>query len=123
MSDYEKHILERIDVAVQGSISRNAIDFAVEKSIDYTVDSLVLRLRAFMWGEKSAPDDVIRYPTTWWDAVKQRWLPRWLLKRYPANYTVHRVRHKISYSNLLKNKIPTCQEYVVPIVYSDRWQE
>jgi hypothetical protein len=26
----------------------------------------------------------VTWPATWWDAVKQRWFPRWALRRWPA---------------------------------------
>lgn len=37
--------------------------------------------------------DIIRieYPATWWDAVKDRWYPAWAKKRWPVNYTIHKL--------------------------------
>jgi hypothetical protein len=29
-----------------------------------------------------------KYPTTWWDAVKARFFPQWLLRRLPVQWTV-----------------------------------
>ena len=29
---------------------------------------------------------LIRFPQTWLDAVKERWLPEWAKKRYPVRY-------------------------------------
>jgi len=29
----------------------------------------------------------ISFPSDWWEAVKERWFPEWLLKRYPVEYT------------------------------------
>jgi hypothetical protein len=29
-----------------------------------------------------------RYPRDWWEAFKERWFPRFLLRRYPVQYVV-----------------------------------
>jgi len=31
-------------------------------------------------------DPLCRYPVDWWQAVKERWFPPWLLRRYPVRY-------------------------------------
>lgn len=28
----------------------------------------------------------LKYPRTWWDAVKARWFPKWLLRKFPIKY-------------------------------------
>jgi hypothetical protein len=30
----------------------------------------------------------VQYPKDWWEAFKERWFPKWLLKRYPVRYRV-----------------------------------
>lgn len=30
--------------------------------------------------------EVIRFPATWWDAVKERFAPDWMLARWPIQY-------------------------------------
>lgn len=37
-----------------------------------------------------------RWPSDWWQAFKERWFPKWWLKRWPVNYqtiSVHRRIH------------------------------
>lgn len=31
--------------------------------------------------------DTVRAPSDWWEAVKERWLPAWALRRWPVRYT------------------------------------
>ncbi len=35
--------------------------------------------------------ETIKTPNTWFDAFKFEVLPKWLLKRFPANYTKHKL--------------------------------
>src|SRR3990167_6914606 len=35
------------------------------------------------------------YPSTWWDAVKQRWFPKWALNRWPV--VMNRIDGEILY--------------------------
>jgi hypothetical protein len=30
--------------------------------------------------------EVVKYPSSWWDAVKERFAPQWFLKRYPSTF-------------------------------------
>ena len=53
-----------------------------EYDIDYLEMKRVLYLKVM--GEKL---ETFSFPTTWVDAVKARWFPGWLLRRYPASYT------------------------------------
>lgn len=42
-----------------------------------------------------------RYPTTWWDAFKERWFPAVLCKRWPVHYTYIKLEAKLLYPKLL----------------------
>ena len=33
----------------------------------------------------------IHYPSTWWQAFKQHFFPRWLLRWFPVEYTGHKI--------------------------------
>lgn len=49
-------------------------------------DQLFAQLKGYLWGER-AYIEYVRYPDDWWEAFKERWFPRWLLKRYPVRLT------------------------------------
>ena len=50
--------------------------------------------------------DIVEYPETWWDAVKERWFPAWAKKRWPVNWNTVRA-HEL-YPNI---KIPKYRKY------------
>ena len=36
-----------------------------------------------------------RWPTNWWEAVKERWFPDWALERWPVKYRVLKIDRKV----------------------------
>ncbi len=55
--------------------------------LDQISRQLVLELRSFVLGKKAERIDIEeKWPADWWQAVKERWLPAWFLKRYPVQY-------------------------------------
>lgn len=43
------------------------------------------------------PEKRFEYPSTWWDALKERWYPAWALRRWPAARTVVTWSPKVVY--------------------------
>jgi hypothetical protein len=76
--------LEPILAAVQQMYSRDQIVARAEWMFD--LDRMVVRLQRFILSERLA-DESVRWPTTWWDAFKERWFPNWALRRWPAAYS------------------------------------
>jgi hypothetical protein len=81
--------LRKLTFAVQATIAR---EYAFEGStvlharVDFLTGNMVLDLRAHVLG-KTIGTPHVEYPATWWDALKRRWFPAWLLSRFPALMT------------------------------------
>ena len=91
--------LEKIKIAIAESVSNELLGVAVEcKDIadDFIKNRMTLLVHGYIWGE-SGKTQTIRYPATWWDAVKERWFPQWLLARYPVTYREHEISLKTLY--------------------------
>lgn len=41
-------------------------------------------------------DFQVSYPANWWEAVKERFAPKWFLKRYPVKYETKGVKESYS---------------------------
>lgn len=54
---------------------------------DHAKQRLVMELRAFIYGKDHPKKHIIRYPETWWEAVKERFAPAWFRDRWPVRYT------------------------------------
>jgi hypothetical protein len=57
-------------------------------------DQVDIAVRGFLYAENVKE---IKYPRDWWQAVKERWLPDWLRRRFPVVYV--RVNIKAIYQN------------------------
>lgn len=100
---------------------------------DHMLGDLVLRLRAEIFAEHPpGKEQVIEHPTTWLDAVKQRWVPGWAVKRWPklqARMTRHVITPQILYPGLKASVPDTChvmkvavrKEYVPEFVDRTEW--
>jgi len=66
---------------------------------------MVVSIRGYVWSKEIFREvftevvDEIVYPATWWDAVKERWYPKFLKRIFPPKYickdkVIHKtVRH------------------------------
>lgn len=53
---------------------------------DYVTENLVRTLHAYVWSRKENSKSV-SYPADWFEAFKERWFPKWALKRWPVKIT------------------------------------
>ena len=90
----EKTTLEAFTLAAQTRISASLIeDFgeepkvSIHEHVDFMSDSLCLMLKQKIWG-KQVKEVNIRYPRDWWEAVKERFAPKWFKKRWPVEYSL-----------------------------------
>jgi hypothetical protein len=86
-------------------------------------DDLVLRLRAHLWRQPEQRVFEENFPMTWWDAVKERFCPRWLRQRgwVRVNFTKVRVDARVVYRDL-KIMLPDERHYVELVVDELGWQ-
>lgn len=72
--------------------------------------ALVYRLMSFVWAD--APKQIkVSYPSTWWQHFKQRWFPKWVLKKWPVKLTIKIMEAQHYYPNLPQ----TCPENLAQI--------
>jgi hypothetical protein len=61
-------------------------------------------------------DFSMRAPRDWWNAVKERWFPKWLLRKYPVQYTTQEVVISVLYPKL---RLPPGEKYLMVNVKQD----
>jgi hypothetical protein len=66
---------------------------------DPTMQSTILSLTAFVLGDKIETVSV-SHPTTWWDAFKVRWFPKWALERWPADVSRYELTADVFYPDI-----------------------
>lgn len=78
--------LQAVQAAVARYIPKESFEGAtLDAEWCYDIDAMAVRLKRYVMSERLA-DETVSWPATWWDAVKERWFPDWLLRRYPVEY-------------------------------------
>lgn len=95
-------VLERTNFYCQselGGAILNGREVDLLRMLDAETHRMVIRMRGFLWGE-TVGEHVVSYPADWWQALKDRWFPWWLLRRYPVRRTSVRFDVKAVYPTL-----------------------
>jgi hypothetical protein len=107
-SEIQQYVLPVLKLTAQRALDESQIQFAnlgsIEQYTHHVAKELIFSLTA-----RVANKDLgsFQHPKDWWQAVKERWAPKWFLKKYPVEYTVYTA--KAFYPDI---KIPDHQEYV-----------
>lgn len=80
----------------------------------------ILTIYGRLLGQKNLKEVEIKYPSDWLQAVKERFAPKWYLKRYPVKYKVFTFSADLLYPELHK-KIKMPEEPHQVIV--SKWME
>lgn len=73
---------------------------------DSMMGNMCLALLSYVWADPPIESIKCEWPATWWQHVKQRWAPRWCLKRWPV-----RMEHRIMEAQHYYPNLPqTCPE-------------
>lgn len=93
----ESHNLERVRYGIAQVLSRELLN--VEVTAEIYADEILMRIRHDVFVEKF-PEHTISYPEDWWQAFKERWFTKFLLRRYPVRYTEHRISLSVLYPDM-----------------------
>lgn len=117
-SSYPQVTLEKIAFGLEQHISPRLLQDAHVKLEKILGDNIEMQLRGYLWGEQWPEREAARYPSDWWQALKERWFPRWARQRWPVRYTIVKVRANVVYPD--KRISLPADRYVVPIYVSSR---
>jgi len=79
--------LERMKFSLRQILSGAFVESMVDLEVDRMADHIAADLTGIVLGHKFQHHEV-KYPADWWQAVKERWFPRWAKKRWPVVYIV-----------------------------------
>lgn len=69
---------------------------SINKFTEQVSRELVLRIQAHVLGYDHAPIN-LAIAATWWDGIKERFFPKWWLKRWPVRYEKFSINTKLLY--------------------------
>lgn len=91
--------LKRFAFNIQHKVSKALmLDTSVDVS-DFYAETFTVNLRVYLYGIDHKGVE-IKYPRDWVEALKERWLPEWLKKRYPVKYTVRKINFREIYPKI-----------------------
>lgn len=89
MFKLNERTLERFKFTVSAVLNETELITSSNLGFEYyyneVLNAMVLKLHAYLASER-LQHIIVRYPKDWWQAFKERWFPRWLLKRFPVKY-------------------------------------
>jgi len=110
--------LERLKWVILQSLSEEFIqadDVAWEQFGCFMANAITLRIKGHIFGQKLEQREV-SYPSTWWDAVKERFFPAWLLVRFPVTYKILRLEGWATYPKL---SLPGQETFYIERLFED----
>jgi hypothetical protein len=89
----DRRVAQIFEVAVSQMLSREDMEglasrLRLEEHMDREMRRLIWTLRASVCGKDKVDTyyKYFRWPENWWEAVKERWFPEFLLRRHPVKY-------------------------------------
>ena len=76
-------VLQKIKFAI------TLIENCYPQDLRYDTEKDIMRdriIHAISWNLLGKDIETRKYPSTWWDAFKDRWFPKFLKKRFPVNW-------------------------------------
>lgn len=94
---FQQIVLDRIRFHLQQMVSdcqlNSLRDAEVYARVDQWAKALVFGLEVAVPGRIVSQEEAVDHfqskaPADWWQSFRERWLPRWWLKRWPVKYRV-----------------------------------
>lgn len=74
-------VRQELDAAIMGA----TCDVNIQLSA--MAERMVASIRGYVWAATTENHFSVRYPADWREALKERFFPKWALKRFPVKYT------------------------------------
>lgn len=102
MSDYRELRLAYGRACTSLAMDELAASEMMDMQAHYDVVMRATLVRINRWVlEQEAERILCSYPADWWQAVRQRWAPKWWLKRHPVQMTTKMATVKATYPTLI----------------------
>ena len=77
--------LEKLRYAVSIPLAKEFLLEDVKFVADEITGMIILQVHGYVWAQSLCD---YKHPENWKEALKERWFPKWLLKRFPVKYAV-----------------------------------
>lgn len=110
---YKKVVLERMMYHSVEHIDPCVLEPRFNIVEDFSVGGLIASMRGYVWAEEIQDDTAsltVEWPATVWQAFKDRWFPRWALRRWPVKLASRTTTHRF----IVRATLPE-YKYVAPV--------
>jgi len=96
-TELDRKVLEAMKFSLYTAMAKYDVQHGnMRLMVENAADRMGFTISTTIYGEKVESRHVT-YPTTWLDAFKLRWFPKWALERWPANQTTFGFDARILY--------------------------
>lgn len=118
-SVFKKVLLSRLQLYYQNvEMAHPLQNLQVHEIRSMMADQIIRTIAWEVAGLKEVVVDV-RFPVTWWDAFKDRWFPKFMLKRWPAQFREIHVDKMTAFPAI--SLPPNCGKSIVVLTKNDRF--
>jgi hypothetical protein len=126
MMDYESTLLRKHQFYALQTISMEEFNSLrvdhLEPIRSMCKDELEFRVRSFVYGTDKE-EEKVTYPKDWWQAFKERWFSRWMLKRWPVRYITVKMSKYAVYPTLPVQPGGKLEYHIcIPKLEKDQWE-
>ena len=86
MRSEDEIVLERYINGYQQVLEKEFFDCCVEAVRDKMRERIILSIKAYVLADNFKHYEH-KYPKDWWQSFKDRWFPKWILRKWPVVYT------------------------------------
>jgi hypothetical protein len=95
MEDIEEITFKRKDYRSRVEIDKRMVDdlkrrgeFKIIEDVhSHARESMAWEMKVAIYEKDHPQKHVVRYPSDWWEALKERFAPSWFLGKYPVKFT------------------------------------
>jgi len=95
----EQIVLEKLRYHLRQTIDRRLLSAHISIDWDSMLHAVLIQVDGFVWARELSRQEV-RYPADWWQAFKRRWMPAFILRRWPVRETIVTVHAKAFYPTM-----------------------
>lgn len=89
-SNLERVIIDKLKFSLSHKVSSEILrEINISSYIEQISNDIVLRVEGFLFSKthkETIVFDTVKVPVDWWEAVKERFFPMFLILRYPIKY-------------------------------------
>ncbi len=83
---FDKVVLNKSKLSLQNIATKRQLNnFGIEL-IEIAGGDVIVRMEKICLSGKEKIIKEMQYPRDWWQAFRERWLPKWWLRLYPVQY-------------------------------------